>query len=174
MNSNDFNQCPKCGSKKIENVLDRKWKCPDCGFTLYNNVASAVGLVIVNGKGEVLLETRAKDPRKGFLAFPGGFVDPDESAEEACVRECREEIGVEPDSLRYLCSFPNVYCYKDIVYKTCDLFFEATLPEGAELNIQKSEVEEISFYPADTLRKVEELPLAFDSARKTLSYRLSH
>ena len=83
---NDFKLCPMCGSKKIENHGNRKWLCPDCGFDLYNNVASAVGVVIRDSYDNVLFEVRAKEPRKGFYAVPGGFVDFNESAEEAAVR----------------------------------------------------------------------------------------
>ncbi|MBP5751778.1 MAG: NUDIX hydrolase, partial [Treponema sp.] len=68
MKNNRFNFCPECGSKKIQTLMNgRKWLCPDCGFDLYNNVASAVGLLILNSRGEILMEKRAKEPRKGFL-----------------------------------------------------------------------------------------------------------
>ncbi|MBQ9282466.1 MAG: NUDIX domain-containing protein [Treponema sp.] len=166
---NDFSFCPNCGGKKIQNVNMRKWKCDDCGFTLYNNVAAAVGLVIESGEGKILLEKRAKEPRKGFLALPGGFVDPDESAEEACIRECREELGVEPLSLSYIAAFPNTYDYKDIQYKTCDIFFSATLPDGAKMRTQESEVLSLEECSVRNESELAELPLAFESARKTLS-----
>lgn len=145
----------------------RKWLCPDCGFDLYNNVASAVGLIIKDPQGNVLLEKRAKEPRKGFLALPGGFVDPGETAEEACFRECKEELGVMPVSVKYLCSFPNTYEYKNIVYKTCDLFFEAVLPENCTFKPQESEVLSLDAYSIRNQEELEELPLAFESARKT-------
>ncbi|MBQ0039556.1 MAG: NUDIX domain-containing protein [Treponema sp.] len=175
MENNRFNHCPDCGSKTISTEMNgRKWKCPDCGFTLYNNVASAVGAVIVNSRGEVLLEKRAKEPRKGYLAFPGGFVDPDESLEKAAARECREEIGVEVDSVRYIASFPNTYTYKDIVYKTCDVFFEATIPAQAEFKCQRGEVSELVWMPCSTKEEIEAIPLAFDSARQTLLKRISY
>lgn len=166
---NDFAYCPNCGGKNIKNVNMRKWLCADCGFDLYNNVASAVGLVIQTAQGKILLEKRAKEPRKGFLAFPGGFVDPDETAEEACLRECKEEIGVEPTSLRYIASFPNTYEYKHIQYKTCDLFFEATLPKDAALHAQEGEVLGFEECFVRNEQELAELPLAFDSARKTLA-----
>lgn len=165
---NDFLFCPACGSKNIQNVKMRKWFCPDCGFDLYNNVAAAVGLVIADSEGRVLFEKRAKEPRKGFLALPGGFCDPDESAEEACRRECLEEIGVEPVSLRYLCSFPNTYDYRNIRYKTCDLFFEAVLPPGAQLRPQEGEVTGFERCLLSTAADIDALPLAFESARRTL------
>lgn len=166
---NDFNYCPNCGKQMIQNVNMRKWKCEDCGFTLYNNVAAAVGLVIQKADGKVLFEKRAKEPRKGFLALPGGFVDPDESAEEACIRECREELGVEPLSLKYITTFPNTYEYKNILYKTCDIFFEAVLPENAELHAQEGEVLGFEEYSVTNAYELNDLPLAFESARKTLA-----
>ena len=92
---NDFNMCPMCGSKKIENHDNIKWVCPDCGFDLYCNVASAVGVIIYDDENNVLFEVRAKEPSKGKIVIPGGFIDFDERAEDAIVRECREEIGVE-------------------------------------------------------------------------------
>ena len=166
---NDFNFCPACGGRHIQNVKMRKWLCADCGFDLYNNVASAVGLIICDDAGRVLLEKRGKEPRKGFLAFPGGFVDPDETAEEAALRECMEEIGVEPEKITYLCSFPNSYEYKKILYKTCDLFFEAKLPAGAVLSAQEGEVTALEWKSVRNEEELAELPLAFDSARKTLA-----
>ncbi|MBQ3671823.1 MAG: NUDIX domain-containing protein [Treponema sp.] len=165
---NDFRFCPSCGKTNIKNVNMRKWLCPDCGFDLYNNVAAAVGLVVQDDEGRILFETRGKEPRKGFLAFPGGFVDPDESLEEACMRECREELGVEPVSLEYIASFPNTYDYKNIRYKTSDVFFLAVIPSGAVFKTQESEVLSLERRFARTEEEIAGLPLAFESARKTL------
>jgi len=165
---NDFNFCPECGSKNIQNINMRKWLCKDCGFDLYNNVAAAVGLLIEKSDGKILFERRAKEPRKGFLAFPGGFVDPDESAEEACYRECFEEIGVKPESIEYIASFPNTYEYKKIQYKTCDMFFAAKLPENASLKAQAGEVLAFEERSVKNEEELACLPLAFDSARKVL------
>ena len=39
--------------------------------------------------------TRGRDPFKGSLAFPGGFVDYNEDPEHCVVRELKEETGVE-------------------------------------------------------------------------------
>lgn len=169
MEGNRFTYCPACGSKNIMTVKNgRKWECPDCSLELYNNVATAVGLLIADGSGGILFEKRAKEPRKGFLAFPGGFTDPDETVEEAAERECIEEIGVKPESLEYLCSYPNDYEYKGIKYKTCDLFFTAKIPEGSTIKAQESEVEGFVRMKIETKEDVENCPLAFGSAKKTL------
>ena len=173
---NDFNFCPMCGSKKIENHGNRKWICPECGFDLYNNVASAAGVVIYDKYNNVLFEVRAKEPRKGYLAVPGGFVDFNESAEEAVVRECKEEIGVPVEDADFLCTAPNIYEYKGIEYKTCDIFFTAALPPQFDtiddfiksLKPEESEVVNLESRHVETLAEVESIPLAFESARVTL------
>lgn len=43
----------------------------------------------------VLLVERGIEPFKGEWAFPGGFLNPDESAEEGARRELKEETGLE-------------------------------------------------------------------------------
>ena len=93
---NDFKFCPNCASKNITNTNNRKWECVDCGFVLYNNSATAVGVIIVNKAGQILMEVRAKEPKFGMLDVPGGFVEHGETAEVACVRECREEFAAIP------------------------------------------------------------------------------
>lgn len=44
---------------------------------------------------KVLLVERGLDPYKGRWAFPGGFLKPEESAEEGALRELKEETGLE-------------------------------------------------------------------------------
>lgn len=174
--TNDFNMCPMCGSKKIEWRDGKKWFCADCGFDLYCNVAAAVGVIIYDDDFNVLFEVRAKEPRKGFAALPGGFVDKDEAAEDAVVRECCEEIGVPVNGAQFVCTYPNTYVYKNIEYKTCDVFFAAKLPAQysniqefiGSLKKQESEVVDFCFYRAANEEDVEKIPFAFDSARKTL------
>lgn len=184
MNENVFKCCPSCGQKNIKYVANRKWVCSDCGFDLYNNVASAVGVILADGESNILFEVRAKEPRKGYLALPGGFVDQDETAEQAAIRECYEEAGLKVDSVEYLCSNPNDYTYKGISYKTCDLFFTAKIPDSCKeksipelinsLKMQQSEVSDFKACSVSSLDELNSLPLAFESARKTLTFWLNN
>lgn len=66
---------------------------------------------------------RAHAPAERKLDLPGGFVDNDETAEQALEREVREELGVEIGSYKYFCSFPNVYPFEGLHYHVLDLFY---------------------------------------------------
>ena len=167
---NKFNFCPNCGCKNIQNIDMRCWRCAECGFVLYNNVAAAVAVIVLDKSGSVLFEVRAKEPKQGMLCLPGGFVEPGETPEQACIRECHEELGFEPVELKYMAGFPNTYDYKDIRYKTCDMFFTAVLPDDAEFNLQKTEVAQVQKHFIRNLQDLSELPLAFDSARNALEF----
>ena len=119
-----FQFCPKCGSQQFEINNEKSKKCGDCGFIYYFNSSAAVVAIIENTEGEILVATRAKDPAKGTFDLPGGFIDMYESAEEAVVREVKEETGLFITSPRYLFSIPNIYVYSGFEVHTMDLFFQ--------------------------------------------------
>ena len=58
-------------------------------------------------KLEVLLIKRKNEPYKDCWAFPGGFVNMDESAEEAAIRELKEETGLEVSEVEQLKAYSN-------------------------------------------------------------------
>ncbi len=130
-----FRYCPKCGSSEFEihNALSRH--CANCGFTYYQNPRASTAAFILNGKGELLVARRAKEPAKGTLDLPGGFVDNNENAEQGMVREIEEETGlkIEPDKVQYMFSIPNIYRYSGMDIHTLDLFFLCRVAEDAEV-----------------------------------------
>ena len=57
---------------------------------------------------KVLLIERGNDPYKGCWAFPGGFMNMDESAEQCALRELQEETGLVVGGLRQLGAYSAV------------------------------------------------------------------
>lgn len=126
-----FNYCPMCGSKHFEINNEKSKKCDNCGFVYYMNPSAATAAFILNEKNELLIERRGKEPAKGTLDLPGGFIDMDETAEEGIAREIKEETGLEVTSAEYLFSVPNIYLYSGIKIHTMDLFFCCKVKAGA-------------------------------------------
>ena len=116
--------CPVCGNKSF-NINDFKSKkCGTCGFTYYSNPCSATAAFILNDCGELLVAKRGKEPAKGTLDLPGGFVDMGETVEDGMKREIQEETGLTVTEVRYLFSIPNQYLYSDMLIHTIDMFYE--------------------------------------------------
>jgi len=158
-----FNYCPACGSGDIFFGDMKKVDCRNCSFTYYHNVAAGVAAILEYDRKIVLIE-RAKDPGKGKLDLPGGFVDPKESAEEAIKREIKEELRIDIREPKYLGSYPNIYKYEGVTYHTCDLFFYCKI-EALPTDYDKTEIEDL------ILINPFEIPddkIAFESVKKVL------
>jgi len=155
------------GTQGLFFELNKLFRCASCGFHYYHNVAAAAG-AIIETRGRILLIVRAVEPSAGMLALPGGFIDPGERAEDAILRECREEIGWEPDNLEFLVSFPNRYEYGKILYNTCDFFFiarsDALNDDGYKLD--PHETAGLVFLRPEDIKPEQ---LAFDSTRRALA-----
>lgn len=149
-----FPFCPGCGQDGLEWPTIRHCQCPVCGFDYFLNVATAVATVLSDDEGRILALVRAKDPGRGMLGLPGGFVDAGESLEEAARREIREEIGIEVGPLEFLASFPNSYLHGGITYAVVDAFFTGRFEETA-LDLERGEVQAVDFLKGtpDELRR---------------------
>jgi 8-oxo-dGTP diphosphatase len=58
--------------------------------------------MVYNESGEQLLVRRGIEPQKGKWCFPCGFINPQEPASDAAVREVREEAGIRVENLKLL------------------------------------------------------------------------
>lgn len=80
---------------------------------------------------EVLLIQRAREPFAGRWAFPGGFVDADESLEDAAARELREETGLEGIAFKQVGAFGDPG--RDPRGHTVSIVFAAVLDRKPEV-----------------------------------------
>lgn len=158
-----FLHCPQCGTAAAH-PGQAPFHCERCSFLLYFNPAIAVGAVLLAPDDSVLLIRRAKDPHRGKLSVPGGFVDAGEIAEDALRREIREEVGLDVPRLDYLCSLPNVYHYRGVTYQVLDFFYLGRVEEKT-VQADPGEVAEVCWLPRDAITLEE---IAFDSVRAML------
>jgi len=114
------------------------------------NPSAAVAAFILNDTGELLVCKRGKEPAKGTLDLPGGFVDDNESAEQAIVREIAEELDAKVIECNYKFSLPNQYLYSGLTIPTLDMFFTCKL-ESTENLKPADDVEDCWFVPINDL-----------------------
>ena len=101
--------------------------CPKCNFVDYQNARACVVILFNKGK-MILLARRGVEPAKGQWDIPGGFVNPNESAEEAVVREALEETNLRVGIKEYLGSIPDVYGFRKT--PTLNLCYLVEIIEG--------------------------------------------
>lgn len=119
----DFKYCPQCGNTQFRENDAYSKRCMQCGFVFYQNAAAATVAIILNEANELLCVVRDRQPAKGTLDLPGGFVDPGESITEGLVREVQEEVGAEVVAYEFLFSLPNTYPFCGHIVHTADAFF---------------------------------------------------
>ena len=182
-----FRYCPACASEKIQFEQNKVFRCPDCGLTYYHNTAAATACIVRSDAGLLFL-VRNKEPCRGKLDLPGGFVDPGEGVIEGLRREFIEELNFDLMSnqntspaihggtsmsnqntgkIVFFASFPNTYPYKNFSYNTCDLFFYLDAPDLTEKDL-KLEAAEISAVRFIKPRDLDMEEIAFESVKKAV------
>jgi ADP-ribose pyrophosphatase YjhB (NUDIX family) len=130
--------CPNCAAPLSRRVppgdsLPRD-VCDACGNVHYQNPKLVVGTV-PDWQGRVLLCRRAIEPRYGYWTLPAGFMENDETAAQAALRETLEEAGahIELDAPFSLISVPRV--------NQVHLFYRARLADlGFKPGVESLEV----------------------------------
>jgi ADP-ribose pyrophosphatase YjhB (NUDIX family) len=89
--------CAQCGhTLEVRAVEDHRVRpvCPACGFIVYLNPPIAAGVIAARIDGKIALVVRGEEPGKGLWGLPAGFMEIDETVEQAARRECFEETGL--------------------------------------------------------------------------------
>ena len=73
----------------------RRHVCKKCGHIFYENPKIVTGIIPIHNE-KILLCKRAIEPRKNYWTVPSGFMEMDETLQEAALREANEEAGIKP------------------------------------------------------------------------------
>ena len=103
---------------------------------------------------KVLLIERGSDPHKGCWAFPGGFMDMDETTELCAIRELKEETGLEVMDVKQIGSYSKVD--RDPRGRTITVAYLAVVDSPLEVKGQ-DDAAKAQWFPIDALPE-----LAFD------------
>lgn len=98
--------CVTCGRASIKQN-DSLYMC-GAGHKNWINPAAGVSAYVIKD-GQVLFGVRSSDPGKGKLDVPGGFIEVYESAEQAAVREAKEEFDIDITLQRCFGTYPSIY-----------------------------------------------------------------
>ena len=109
--------CARCGRPVSRTVRDdpRRIRCPRCRYLIYDYPRVCAGMLVVK-RGTLLVLRRGSHPKRGYLDFPGGFVDANESIDVAARRELREETGLTVGRIEPLGYFWDRYYLKGFGY----------------------------------------------------------
>lgn len=132
--------------------------CPACGFILYQNPVPGVGVLVEIEEGIVLIQ-RGQPPFVGWWALPAGYIEADESVEQAAVRECKEETGLEVELVELF----GVYSFPEGPVQPGIIIFYRARPVGGEL-WAGDDAQDASVFPPDGLPE----QLAFRTHRQVL------
>lgn len=131
-------------------------KCPTCGRYVSRDIVCS-GIVIYDNK--LLLIKRGINPEIGKWALPGGYISWDETAEEAVVREVKEETGIDAKVKKLLSvnSSPDRIPGENL--QNVGLFYVLE-PLSFDLKKQDGEIEDVKWFDLDKIPI-----LAFDHNR---------
>jgi ADP-ribose pyrophosphatase YjhB (NUDIX family) len=142
--------CANCGAAVAQRVPPGdtlpRWVCDHCGEIHYQNPKLVVG-TIPEHKGKLLLCRRAIEPRYGYWTLPAGFMENDETAAQAALRETLEEAGAtvdlgEPFTLISVPRVNQVHLFyrarlRDLEFKPGEETLEIALVEEAAIPWQE-------------------------------------
>lgn len=113
-----------------------------------------VAAVIQNEEGKILIAQRnLKKSQGGLWEFPGGKIEPNETKEEAIIREIKEEMDIDIEAKKFIGQKVFNYPDKDInliAIECKQIKGDIKLNEHEDIKwVNKNELRNFNFAPAD-------------------------
>lgn len=113
-----------------------------------------VGAIIMNENDEVLCALRSPNMSlPNYWEFPGGKIEPNETIEDAIVREIKEELNCTVKALQVFNDYTHEYeqIFVNLITVQCQLVHGTpTASEHAELRwLPTNQLNELNWAPAD-------------------------
>lgn len=102
------------------------YKYPRAALTV-----DAIVYFVENGITKVLLIERGSEPFKNKWALPGGFIEMDETLEQACIRELEEETGLKIKKMMQFRTFDAIN--RDPRHRTISVVFSAEIDKEKQV-----------------------------------------
>jgi NADH pyrophosphatase NudC (nudix superfamily) len=92
--------CLHCGATLEQRLVDGESRaaCTACSFVHFDNPVAVAGVIVRRGTKVLLV----RQPRGEQFALVAGFLEAFESAEDAAVREVKEETGLDVEIVRFM------------------------------------------------------------------------
>lgn len=107
-----------------------------------------VGVYIMDGQGNLLMTLRKSEHAKGTWCPPGGHLELGEEFSECCVREVKEEVGLDVEGVEFLAVVNNFFSSEK---HYVNLDFVAKGVSGKPIIAEPDKCAEIGWYPLDNL-----------------------
>lgn len=161
-----FIHCPHCGKPLIQKEIGDEGLvpyCENCATPLWDMFTTSILCAVVNEQDEVALLRQNYVSATNYVCV-AGIMKMGESAEDTVVREVKEELGVDVESVRYIRSYP---------YEKKEMLMLGFYAEAKKKAFQLSgEVDAAEWVPVkEALGKLREGSIAWQLVREVIAQR---
>jgi len=159
-----FTYCPHCGEKLIKKEIGDEGLipfCENCDIPLWDMFETCIITAVVNEENEVALIKQSYMTTQTYVCV-AGHMKIGESAEEAVIREVKEEIGLDVKELNFIKTYP--YEQKEMLM----LGFKAKVKK-ADFVLSDAEVATAKWFTfAEALENIREGSIAWQLVREVI------
>lgn len=158
-----FRYCPRCRTEMVDREVYGRVRrvCPNesCRFVQFIDPKVSAAIMAVNADNKVLLVKRSMEPAQGSWCLPGGFIEIGETPQQAAIRECKEETGLDVE----ITGLIDAFYYEDYRGSGVLIMYKGQVRGGQARPGEDSE--QVRFFEADGLPE----EIAFDTNVEALA-----